>query len=87
MNVEDRTRFARYYPGYIEPPEADTSDNEKNQENQGNEDEKKNKKTTDKETTDKETTDKKNILGYIDKINIDKDKFIIDTIMGISSIK
>lgn len=84
MNVEDRTRFARYYPGYIEPPEADTSDNEKNQEN---EDEKKtkettDKKTTDKKTTDKETTDKKNILGYIDKISIDKDKLVMDTIVN-----
>ena len=77
MNVEDRTRFARYYPGYIEPPEADTSDNEKNQENQENEDENKNQ-----ETTDKETTDKKNILGYIDKINIDKDKLVMDTIIN-----
>lgn len=72
MNVEDRIRFARYYPGYIEPPEADTSDNEKNQENQGNEDEKKTK----------ETTDKKNILGYIDKISIDKDKLVMDTIIN-----
>jgi hypothetical protein len=71
MNVEDRTRFARYYPGYIEPPEADTSDNEKNQENQGNE-----------ETIDKKTTDKKNILGYIDKISIDKDKLVMDTIIN-----
>ena len=71
MNVEDRTRFARYYPGYIEPPEADTSDNEKNQENQGNE-----------EAIDKKTTDKKNILGYIDKISIDKDKLVMDTIIN-----
>lgn len=77
MNVEDRTRFARYYPGYIEPPEADTSDNEKNQETQENEDEKKTK-----ETTDKEKTDKKNILGYINKINIDKDKLVMDTIIN-----
>jgi hypothetical protein len=70
MNTEDRTRFARYYPGYIEPPEADTSDNEKNQENQKNEDE------------NKETTDKKNILGYIDKISIDKNKLVMDTLIN-----
>lgn len=66
MNIEDRKRFARYYPGYIElPEELDTLENEENQENQ-----------------EKDITDKKNILGYIDKINIDKDKLIIDTIMN-----
>jgi len=63
MNVEDRKRFARYYPGYIEPPEElEILENEENQE--------------------KEIIDKKNILGYIDKINFDKDKLIIDTIMN-----
>ena len=77
MNVEDRTRFARYYPGYIEPPEADISDNDKNQKHQGNEEE-----NTNKEATDKKTTDKKNILGYIDKISIDKDKLIMDAIIN-----
>jgi hypothetical protein len=64
MNIEDRKRFSRYYPGYIElPEELEILDNEKNQENE-----------------DKDIT-KKNILGYIDKINIDKDKLVMDTIM------
>jgi hypothetical protein len=64
MNIEDKKRFGRYYPGYIElPEELEISDNEKNQENE-----------------DKDIT-KKNILGYIDKINIDKDKLVMDTIM------
>jgi hypothetical protein len=56
MNEEDKKRFARYYPDYVEPPEQDNeADNSTN-------------------------LDKKNILGYIDKIVIDKDKLINDTI-------
>ena len=59
MNIEDRKRFGRYYPGYIDlPEEIEISDNE-----------------------NKDITDKKNILGYINKINIDKDKLVMDTIM------
>ena len=59
MNIEDRKRFGRYYPGYIDlPKEIEISDNE-----------------------NKDITDKKNILGYINKINIDKDKLVMDTIM------
>lgn len=58
MNEEDRKRFARYRPGYIEPPENDEEDIE----------------------NDKDKDKKSKQLGYIDKIEIDKDKFIIDTI-------
>ncbi len=63
MNNEDRKRFARYYPGYVEPPEiiAEDNDDDKNNENQ---------------------SEKKNILGYIDKIDINKNKLIIDTIVS-----
>lgn len=57
MNEEDKKRFARYYPGYVEPPE------------------------TIEETTETQS-EKKNILGYIDKINIDKEKLIINTIIN-----
>jgi hypothetical protein len=56
MNDEDKKRFARYYPGYIEPLESIEDDDKSNQ------------------------TEKKNILGYIDKIAIDKEKLIINTI-------
>jgi hypothetical protein len=65
MNDEDRKRFARYYPGYVEPPEIIEEDND-------NDDDKNNENQS----------EKKNILGYIDKINIDKDKFIINTIVN-----
>lgn len=61
MNEEDRKRFARYYPDYIEPPEEDNSDKDVDSDN---------------------NEEKKNILGYIDKINIDKDKLISETIMN-----
>lgn len=63
MNDEDRKRFARYYPGYVEPPEIieEDNDDDKNNENQ---------------------SEKKNILGYIDKIDINKNKLIIDTIVS-----
>jgi hypothetical protein len=65
MNDEDRKRFARYYPGYVEPPEIieedNDNDNNKNNENQ---------------------SEKKHILGYIDKIDINKNKLIIDTIVS-----
>ena len=63
MNDEDRQRFARYYPGYVEPPEIieEDNDDDKNNENQ---------------------SEKKNILGYIDKIDINKNKLIIDTIVN-----
>jgi len=57
MNTEDKKRFARYQPCYIEPP-------------------------LDPELQENEITDKKNILGYIDKINIDKNKLVLDTIIN-----
>lgn len=67
MNDKDRKRFSRYYPGYIEQlEELEISDSGKTQE---------------KKNQDKDITDKKNILGYIDKINIDKNKLVMDTIM------
>ena len=51
MNNEDKKRFARYLPGYIEPQEPEKIEDIK-----------------------------KNTLGYINKIDIDKNKLIIDTI-------
>ena len=60
MNEEDKKRFARYYPGYIEP-EIEEDDNLETNENNDN-------------------NDKKNVLGYIDKIDIDKDKLVNDAI-------
>ena len=62
MNEEDKKRFARYYPGYVEPPE-NVEEDIQNADNQS-----------------ENNTEKKNILGYIDKIAIDKDKLIINTI-------
>ena len=64
MNAEDKLRFARYLPGYIEKEiieKESTQGNESNESNEGNE---------------------KKILGYIEKINIDKNKLIIDTIIN-----
>jgi hypothetical protein len=61
MNANDRKRFARYYPNYIEPLEL------------------KEQELVDNNQNDKHS-DKKNILGYINKINIDKNKLVIDTI-------
>ena len=62
MNEEDKKRFARYYPGYVEPQinDEDNLDNENTNENTNE--------------------NKKNVLGYIAKIDIDKDKLINDTI-------
>jgi hypothetical protein len=60
MNEEDKKRFARYYPGYIEPQVEEDDNPETNENNDNN--------------------DKKNVLGYIDKIDIDKDKLVNDTI-------
>jgi hypothetical protein len=61
MNEEDKKRFARYYPGYIEPPEQDD--------------------TLENDTLENDNSnDKKNVLGYIDKINIDKEKLVNDAI-------
>lgn len=73
MNIEDRKRFARYYPGYIETLEEieilNKIDNQV-------------KKIDNQVKEEKELNDKKNILGYIEKINIDKNKLIIDTIIN-----
>lgn len=66
MNKEDKQRFARYYPGYVEPPECDNDNNDANDANDGN--------------GNDNSKEKKNILGYIEKIDIDKDKLIIDAI-------
>ena len=61
MNEEDKKRFARYYPGYIETPEQDD--------------------TLENDTLENDNSnDKKNVLGYIDKINIDKEKLVNDAI-------
>lgn len=67
MNAEDKLRFARYLPGYIEKEiieKESTQGNESNESNEGNE------------------GNEKKILGYIEKINIDKNKLIIDTIIN-----
>jgi hypothetical protein len=61
MNDIDRKRFARYYPGYIEPEELQDDTNED-------------------ETSNNVNTEKKHILGYIEKIDFDKDKLINETI-------
>jgi len=65
MNEEDKKRFARYYPGYIEPQVEEDDNSETNENNENT-----------------EHNDKKNILGYIDKIDIDKDKLINDAIQN-----
>jgi hypothetical protein len=54
MNEEDKKRFARYLPGYIELPPP--QDNEEEQ-----------KKNTEKS---------KDTLGYVEKIEIDKNDLI-----------
>ena len=65
MNEEDKKRFARYYPGYIEPPEQDdTLEND----------------TPENDNSNDNSNDKKNVLGYINKINIDKEKLVNDAI-------
>lgn len=61
MNEEDKKRFARYYPGYVESVDNETLEN----------------LADEKDIT---TSDKKEVLGYIEKIDIDKDKLIKDTI-------
>ena len=66
MNENDIKRFARYRPGYIEPPETDLVDDIDIQ-----------KQPLDNTNNN---PDKKHQLGYIDKITIDKNKLIIDAI-------
>jgi hypothetical protein len=70
MNAEDKLRFARYLPGYIEKEIIEKESTQGNESNEGN-----------KGNQGNEANEKK-ILGYIEKINIDKNKLIIDTIIN-----
>jgi hypothetical protein len=76
MNKEDKIRFARYYPGYIETNsdiENETIDNKNN--NTGN-----NTGTgtsnTGTDTSNNINNINKNVLGYIEEIKIDKNELI-----------
>jgi len=80
MNKEDKIRFARYYPGYIETNsdiENETIDNKNN--NTGN-----NTGTGTSNTstgtsnigTGSSNNINKNVLGYIEEIKIDKNELI-----------
>jgi hypothetical protein len=69
MNKEDKIRFARYYPGYIETNsdiENETIDNKNN--NTGN--------NTGTDTSNNSNNINKNVLGYIEEIKIDKNELI-----------
>lgn len=61
MNEADKKRFARYRPGYIEPPPQELEDAENQETNNGN------RKTSEKV---------KDTLGFVEKINVNQDDLI-----------
>ena len=65
MDEEDRKRFARYYPGYVEPPEESQSSDE-------------DKITNPDDNKDEKLIKTK--LGYIKAISVDKESLIKNVI-------
>jgi len=62
MNEADKKRFARYRPGYIEPPSQPEIKDVENQETN-------NEKNTKSEKV-------KDTLGFVEKINVNQDDLI-----------